>query len=404
MDKIELLERHFKAFINIENTRDFFIGMADYLEFADSTKEFEVIMDGLLDQAKKKQEKLDTIGEEVVVVCDGMKKKIEKYIKVHKIETDFILKKFDFYNQLKDGGAMSSLGIPLALHQCIEEVIIATNNLPEHLEFVKQYAETIHTDQRPMVSRLIPFKEYEEYRELSAEIEREEKTTLWGQLERISHLYGAFKRGRESINQLMKSHKEEPTTEKSWKIMNYGILVEEWIGIEEDRRTRDLYYFKVDEVKPWLTRIHNHLISKAVFSPTPVIDAKILENSLAKPVEQIKIRKITLRQEDLMLDINGGTKIIPFKARKSKGEDEETKLFKIVYHLWDFREEISKSGKLAKQGEWVTLKNLTKGAESTDGSTTRNVSRLRDKFKADGVAIEIKSSKNGKYKLVVRFG
>lgn len=122
------------------------------------------------------------------------------------------------------------------------------------------------------------------------------------------------------------------------------------------------------------------------------------------PIKQIKIKKITLRPEDLILEINDGDKIITFRNRKGKEENKETKFFKIIYHLWDFREEIGKNGKMTKKGEWITLENLTKGAKSTKGATTKNVSRLRDMFKKEGVAIEIKSSNNGRYKLIIKFG
>ncbi|MFA5095687.1 MAG: hypothetical protein WC447_03460, partial [Candidatus Paceibacterota bacterium] len=121
-----------------------------------------------------------------------------------------------------------------------------------------------------------------------------------------------------------------------------------------------------------------------------------------QPIQQIKIRNITLNQENLMIEINNGEKIISFKSRKSKGENEETKFFKIVYHLWEFREEIDKNNKIIVEGDWITISNLAKGAESTEGATLKNISRLKDKFSKEGVPIEIRASNNGRYKLIIQ--
>lgn len=40
-DKIEVLDRYFKSFIDLENDRDFFIGLYDYLKYLDTTPEIE---------------------------------------------------------------------------------------------------------------------------------------------------------------------------------------------------------------------------------------------------------------------------------------------------------------------------------------------------------------------------
>lgn len=43
MDKLQLLDRYFNSFIYVESPREFFIGLAEYLEYADSVPEFDKI-------------------------------------------------------------------------------------------------------------------------------------------------------------------------------------------------------------------------------------------------------------------------------------------------------------------------------------------------------------------------
>jgi len=59
MDKLDILERYYNAFINLENPRNFFIGMADYLEFADSIPEFDHITKNIFAEKKALEEKLE---------------------------------------------------------------------------------------------------------------------------------------------------------------------------------------------------------------------------------------------------------------------------------------------------------------------------------------------------------
>lgn len=402
MEKTDLLERYYKAFIDIQKPRDFFIGMADYLEFVDSNPEFEGVMDSIFFEGKQKQQKLEELGLKATVVLEEMKDKIEDYIAKNEIKSEDVLKELKEYDDWKNGKIQDGSSITNKLYGYVGDVIVAINKFPEHLPFVTKFAKMVDVSGKLMVARLLPFQEYEDYNDLEEEIKRERETALWGQATQISELYWALKRGREEYKKLVGEYKENPSIKISWLLMNYSVLIGEWIGVEEEKQ-QNLVFFRVEKAKPWLVRIHNFIVSRSFLNRPPEKIIKI-ESEVSKPAEQIKIKKITLRQDDLMLEINGGKKIISFKARKSKGESEETKFFKIIYHLWDYRQEIGKNGKVTKQGEWVTLKNLATGAESTEGATTRNVSRLRDIFKTEGVPIQIEPSNNSRYKLIIQFG
>lgn len=90
MDKLDIFERYYNAFINLDNPRDFFIGMADYLEFLDSVPEFDRITADIVAQRKPLDEKLGGLKkialEKIAVVRD----ELLAYISKHKIDDENI--------------------------------------------------------------------------------------------------------------------------------------------------------------------------------------------------------------------------------------------------------------------------------------------------------------------------
>ena len=115
----------------------------------------------------------------------------------------------------------------------------------------------------------------------------------------------------------------------------------------------------------------------------------------------IIIKNIRLDNENYFLEINNGEKVIPFKSRKKgKGFEKETKQFRVLYHLWDFRWEL-KDDKVLKKGDFVSLDNLAKGSGSKNtGATYKHIQRLNTRFENEGVAIKI-SGENEKYRLII---
>lgn len=115
----------------------------------------------------------------------------------------------------------------------------------------------------------------------------------------------------------------------------------------------------------------------------------------------VKIKNIHLKKKDYILEINNGAEMISFKSKKDKhGLEKETKQFKIFFHLWDFRKEIA-SNQITRNGGWVSLDNLAKPLDMTEKSVYQHIKRIRKKFKDKKVLIDIKSSKTGKYRIVV---
>ena len=128
-----------------------------------------------------------------------------------------------------------------------------------------------------------------------------------------------------------------------------------------------------------------------------IIPIKNMSNDAA----QLSIKNIRLDEQNYLLEINKGEKIISFKSKKKgEGLEKETKLFKILFHLWDYRQEL-KGNKIIKKGSFVSLDNLKIGSGSKNPKAVyKQIQRLNGRFKKEGVAIEIKGQ-NEKYHLII---
>lgn len=124
---------------------------------------------------------------------------------------------------------------------------------------------------------------------------------------------------------------------------------------------------------------------------------KALFNKIAKPTpvgkDAKKIKKtktIRLDKRNYLLNINKGQEIILFTSDKDNdGTEKETKQFKILVHLWEFRRELKK-GKLVQEGDFEPIKavKISSGSKS-DSATRRTISRLNEIFEKKRVPIKI---------------
>lgn len=119
------------------------------------------------------------------------------------------------------------------------------------------------------------------------------------------------------------------------------------------------------------------------------------------PRPAIKVVDVRLDKINYQLDINKGEKIISFKSKtKGEGLEKETKQYKILIHLWDFRWEL-KNGKVLRKGEFVSLENLQKGSGClTQDATYQHIKRINGRFGTNDLPIEI-IGENEKYRLII---
>ena len=117
-----------------------------------------------------------------------------------------------------------------------------------------------------------------------------------------------------------------------------------------------------------------------------------------------KVKSFRLNESQYLLEINNGERVISFKSKKGKeGLEKETKLFKILCHLWEFRTEFKNNKRIIGENDWATIENLKRasGCKSI-GATYKQIKRLENNFKENNFPIKIEVA-NEKYRLVITY-
>lgn len=147
------------------------------------------------------------------------------------------------------------------------------------------------------------------------------------------------------------------------------------------------------------------------------ISKPLVAHSKAK-LTPLPIKDIRMDEDNCFLEINGGERFVSFRSKKeikkieseeyltpeekehSKREVLKTKQWKVLFHLWDFRWEM-RDGKVLRKGDIFSLANLRRMTEcETTGAVKQHIKRLNNRFKNDGLSIEI-IGENEKYRLVI---
>lgn len=174
-------------------------------------------------------------------------------------------------------------------------------------------------------------------------------------------------------------------------------------GVDKiDKKIKKRNAPKITTIKGWLVGPIEPKFSQLCQEYEKKAAEKLEDKIISQESENITpIRNLSLDEKNYFLEINNGEKIISFRSKKSReGLERETKQFKILYHLWDYRWEL-KNDKVIRRGDFVSLDNLTKGSGSKNiDATYKHIQRLNAYLKKTGVSIEI-AGDNAKYRLII---
>lgn len=121
-----------------------------------------------------------------------------------------------------------------------------------------------------------------------------------------------------------------------------------------------------------------------------------------KPIK-INIKDIQLYEDSYTIDVNKGEENISFRSKRGKENlEKETKQFKILVILWEYRQERN-DNKILRKGLPTTLDNLVRGSGCpTEESVTQHIKRLNSRFQKEGLLIKIKNIGANKFVLEVQ--
>jgi hypothetical protein len=117
---------------------------------------------------------------------------------------------------------------------------------------------------------------------------------MWGQLTQLSELYHAIKTGRNKHKALVEENKKAHTTQVFFDIMNHSIFFGEWDAIERDAYRANSIFFKIDKVRPWITRLHNHILARAAAIPAQPDTALHFDQDKSRL--HVKGKELTIRK------------------------------------------------------------------------------------------------------------
>ncbi len=222
-DKQMLLDRYYQTFINLKRTRDFFIGLADYIDYADLVPDFDKLTTELSKQGQPLIDRANELEAKAIARFDEVKTDIESYVATHHLDDERIKKAFEEYDGFRQGKATSSSGMPNALHHCLYPILEIMRDMTEHRDFFSKYVTYFDRDNM-LVRSYLDLPELNEYNEARAAIRTGTTTTLWGELNEIAQLYQIIKRGQELWQKAKDTYNADPSSGNYMNVFNFGLL------------------------------------------------------------------------------------------------------------------------------------------------------------------------------------
>ncbi|MCX6718364.1 MAG: hypothetical protein NTY81_02040 [Candidatus Staskawiczbacteria bacterium] len=285
----EILDRLYYSFIDLANTKDFFYGLCDYLDYVESVPEFDQIANNLLGELKIVEDKLKMLDTICVEQIKGFHKELVDYLTKNNVDNAGIKEALNDYDGYLSGKIMGSRALTEALHDELSEVIRFLYIIPEHKEFALKYI--IFWENSPNIKHFLITDEIKLYFDLLQEGRKRYETELWGKMNDIIRYYKIIKNGRERRKVLVKEGVENHSPKAMQELMmSHDILYGEWLMVEEGKSDRQPIFYKIEKVKPTMIRFQNHIILK--------MDEMERQKKQVKPQAisegKVKVEKITI--------------------------------------------------------------------------------------------------------------
>ena len=265
---IDSLQRLHDAFINEPDDWFFFLGLAEYMQFArsnDLTAAIieEAVIQTMHDFDEKIEEAEKTVEEESLAAY----KVIQERIETNKIEDGRLPKIGEELQAYTDGRIQSTATKGECFHRCVRRIIEVLRKLNQD-ELVCEYFVPLEGDpQYIRVFKISPSLEHLE--DLRKEKEQSKRTEMWGS-------YWELERARWTIKDGLEYFKSQTGLRGSLNRMNASMMLSEMAEMERRLPNRKTTIFKKEEFAFHARRFHNYLLNMLIRVPESVVS-----NSLA---------------------------------------------------------------------------------------------------------------------------
>jgi hypothetical protein len=258
MEPLKILEGYFNTFIAQENPKQFFIGMADYLNYGDALPEYDWITSQISAMPASLFAKLDTQTKAAFDKVKTTHDEIAAYIAEKQIDIPATQNALQRCQAIFDGHIHSDSPMPYLIHLSLYDIIVVLYPMPEHKEFASKYIVFAGWD-KTQPRQYLPTPELDELLETKKIFDEGREDAIWGIQAHLYQLREVINRGREigkDINERVK--KGEPGATNDW--LNFGVLMGEWEKVK-DGHERDPVFFDTKEVRPQIQRFHMHVLA-----------------------------------------------------------------------------------------------------------------------------------------------
>jgi hypothetical protein len=263
---LDLLERSYRSFINLEAPRDFFIGMADYLDYLRSIPEFKTILLILLEQCQHAEDEVEKLRPTAITGLENLKTEIRVYVTSQKKQDLPTLKALSAFDAIISGANFPKKNSVPTLIEKLKDALRPLSHKESDKEFVSRFQAVLDYNDSNLGREVFPLRVVETYLEAKAEFEKKYAIELWGSMDWIYQQYEIIKQGENRQKELFQSLKTQWNQKTARELQCSDFLWQEWKSIQENPRSY-AQFFDPKKVKPSLTRFQNHLLKEVASYP-----------------------------------------------------------------------------------------------------------------------------------------
>ncbi|MGD0576871.1 MAG: hypothetical protein ABSA74_02240, partial [Candidatus Staskawiczbacteria bacterium] len=273
---VEILERYYKSFINLESQKDFLIGLKDYLNFIETTPDFKKILDELLAQPKPLEDEIKKLSVSALAELSRIHKELLDYIQKNKINNEVINQQLREYDAWYRNEVRSSKSMPFEIHDLLSTIVEFLYQMPEHKEFASKYIE--FSKDKTYIRHYLSVPECSKFDELERDIAEKAKTELWGQVLYILQLFKILARRDE----LKKKFESDKSADIQNDVVATAVVFHEWSNIQEGKLSGSLAFFDIAKIRPTIIRLENYLLRGFSEKAKQKIKSTAIKNALRK--------------------------------------------------------------------------------------------------------------------------
>jgi len=294
------LERKYEFASTQTDRKNFFLGVADYVEAICDTKLLSILLEvSIINERNELLEQRDRLTKLVIQEIEQTFDKLNQAIKKEKVELPGVSYELKEYASLVSGRTKSSVHIGQNLYDCVRDIIFALKQAEKTdliIPFAKNKNSLDNTEWEISAS-------YGKYKEIQDEVKRQLQISVWAAWEELWWVYASIHKQKELWNGWVDKGDQ-------LNMMNASLLFVGMNDILEDREPKNKH-FDTDKFKGYLSRFHNKFLDEG---------SKMLEVTKVTMSESGK-----LRLEDPQLANEPISKISPetyYSARTGRGSKD----------------------------------------------------------------------------------